>query len=316
MSTTDSLSSRDAILATFDHFRDELDDHNDRRERLIKSSRDITNASKKVIFLLHRIMTEGDTEADDRALALRAAAKARDKLRDIQNMFAAVRGEVVGDRFWRYQKNVSPGLQEYIEALSFAHYLEHENMISYDEVQKTLCAEDGTPHFPLPVEDYLLGLSDLTGELMRFAISSISRRGGRLKASQVCTFVRACRAGQYNSLDLSLCSAIAVRPIFDMGLLSFPCTSFVRLIADVSVDFEGWTPFFRDLRKKQTVTSQSLEKIEDVAYAIAVRSSEYDIPPELLDDIVERTVTSSTYGGTYGGDRKRRRIDDLDGDEE
>ncbi|OCH96657.1 Translin [Obba rivulosa] len=270
-----ALASRDAIHTVFGHFRDELDDHNDRRERLIKSSRDITNASKKVIFLLHRVMTEDASEADDRVLARRAAANAQDKLRDIQKMFAAIRDELAGDRFWRYQRNVSPGLQEYIEALSFAHYLERERMISYEEVQKTLCAQDGTPHFPLPVEDYLLGLSDLTGELMRFAISSISRRGGRSKASQVCTFVRACR-----------------------------------------VDFESWTPFFRDLRKKQAVTSQSLEKIEDVAYAIAVRSSEYDLPLELLDDIVERTVISSGYGIAHSEDRKRRRTDDLGGDDD
>lgn len=30
------LDSRDAILSAFDQFREDLDDHNDRRERLIK----------------------------------------------------------------------------------------------------------------------------------------------------------------------------------------------------------------------------------------------------------------------------------------
>ena len=51
-------------------------------------------------------------------------------------------------------------------------------------------------YFPLTVSDYLLGLSDLTGELMRFAISGIARRGGRKKASEVCAFVRGCKAGK------------------------------------------------------------------------------------------------------------------------
>ena len=41
-----------------------------------------------------------------------------------------------------------------------------------------------------------MGLSDLTGELMRFAIATIPRRGGRQKATDVCTFVRSCRAGK------------------------------------------------------------------------------------------------------------------------
>lgn len=51
-------------------------------------------------------------------------------------------------------------------------------------------------YFPLPVSDYFLGLSDLTGELMRFAISGISQRGGRKKATDICAFVRDCKAGQ------------------------------------------------------------------------------------------------------------------------
>ena len=56
-----------------------------------------------------------------------------------------MRNEVAGDRFWRYQRNVSPGLQEYIEALSFAHYLEHQTLISYAEVQESLSDAYGVP---------------------------------------------------------------------------------------------------------------------------------------------------------------------------
>ena len=35
-------------LPMFEHFRAELDEHHDRRERVIKASRDITAASKKM----------------------------------------------------------------------------------------------------------------------------------------------------------------------------------------------------------------------------------------------------------------------------
>lgn len=82
-------------------------------------------------------------------------------------------------------------------------------------------------------------------------------------------------------------------------------------------DFESWTPYVRDLKKKQSVTTQSLEKIEDgefptflpdytsflslclfslsfisAAYAIMVRTSEYDLSPDMLDDIVAQTMSS------------------------
>ena len=51
-------------------------------------------------------------------------------------------------------------------------------------------------------------------------------------------------------------------------------------------------------------------------YTVAVRSSEYDLPPEMLDDLVARTV-SSAYGGDGGGStrRKRGREDDQDEDD-
>ncbi|KAK5014861.1 hypothetical protein LTR60_003150, partial [Cryomyces antarcticus] len=40
------------FLSMFETFRAELDEHHDRRERVIKASRDITAASKKIIFSL------------------------------------------------------------------------------------------------------------------------------------------------------------------------------------------------------------------------------------------------------------------------
>ena len=36
------------FMPRFENFRDELDQHHDRRERIIKASRDITAASKKM----------------------------------------------------------------------------------------------------------------------------------------------------------------------------------------------------------------------------------------------------------------------------
>ncbi|KAF7306632.1 Translin-associated protein X [Mycena indigotica] len=239
---------------TFELFRQEIDESNDRRERLIKASRDVTNISKKAIFLLHRIILE-DTD-DDRGR--RAAVKGRSKLDEARPYFAAMRLELVGDRFWRHQRQVSPAVQEYIEALSFAHYLEHGSIIPFNDTQAAFSDADGL-YFPLTVSDYLLGLSDLTGELMRFAISNISRRGGSTTANDICRLVRDCKAGQ------------------------FP-------------HFEQFIPHIRDLGKKQSVTSSSLEKIEAAAYAVMVRGSEFDLPPEILEDLIQQTTVRFDIG--------------------
>jgi len=241
-----------SIHDAFQHFRDELDEHHDRRERLIKVSRDITNISKKSIFLLHRLAME----AQDASARTSAARAGLDKLRQVQRMYADIRHELVGDQFWRYERQVSPGLQEYIEALSFAHFLQHGSLMTHEEVQRTLCGADGVPYFPLTISDYLLGISDLTGELMRLAISGFSHPGGRKQALETCVFVRNCKS-----------------------------------------DFEMFTPHVRDLHKKQAVTAQSLIKIEDAAYTAVVRTSEFDLPPEMLDALVSQVVSSYRGGG-------------------
>lgn len=49
----------------FEGFRAELDEHHDRRERLVKLSRDVTALSKKMSFLLHRsVVTPGAVAAE------------------------------------------------------------------------------------------------------------------------------------------------------------------------------------------------------------------------------------------------------------
>ena len=157
-----------------------------------------------------------EDSTDDTIPAKRAAKYGFESLRQVQAIFATLSIELQGDKFWRYQRQVSPGLQEYIEALSFAYFLDRGSLITFDHVQATLSDPDGIPvrltydvyklylifeniwqYFPLPISDYFLGLSDLAGELMRFAISGISHRGGRKKASDVCAFVRDCKAGQF-----------------------------------------------------------------------------------------------------------------------
>jgi hypothetical protein len=47
-SATEAFTMASSCLPMFEQFKQELDDHHDRRERIIKASRDITAASKKM----------------------------------------------------------------------------------------------------------------------------------------------------------------------------------------------------------------------------------------------------------------------------
>lgn len=59
-----------------------------------------------------------------------------------------------------------------MEAVSFQHYLETQKLISYGEAQARIPGG-----IMLTEDDYVLGLFDLVGELMRFAITSMATNG-------------------------------------------------------------------------------------------------------------------------------------------
>lgn len=188
MDPTQIATRRSEILCAFEGFREELDEHNDRRERIIKTNRDITNLSKKLIFQLHRIAQDENTdEGRDKAIN-----KSKNKFSEVQELYAKIQRELEGERNWRYARSVSGGLQEFIEALSLRHYLLHGEMISYAQIQQFLTSEVGDKYLDLSESDYLLGISDLTGELMRLSISTITRKGGRDRALHTAAFVRRC----------------------------------------------------------------------------------------------------------------------------
>lgn len=63
--------------------------------------------------------------------------------------------------------------------------------------------------------------------------------------------------------------------------------------------------------QKSAQSCKANSKFRAVAYAIAVRTSEYDLPPEMLDDLVAGYLPTSHKGG---GDSKRTRVRDDDYD--
>lgn len=45
--------------------------------------------------------------------SLRVVRRGREKLREVQALYAQIRLEVQAERFWQYHRAVSPGLQEW-----------------------------------------------------------------------------------------------------------------------------------------------------------------------------------------------------------
>ncbi|KAJ5929857.1 hypothetical protein N7454_006807 [Penicillium verhagenii] len=235
------------IITLFEGFRNELDQHHDRRERIIKVSRDITALSKKMIFALQRVRTI------NQPLPPKIAQENQTRLDQIKALFNSIIPDVTGINAWRYQRQIGGGIQEFIEAISFDHYLRTQTLISHAEVQAMLPDE-----LLVTEDDYLMGLFDLTGEMMRFAVTALSSGNAAKEDRTETESTDATRKLPHLTAEQAgiVIDLRAMRAEFEA--LSVPKRS----------------NMLRDLFKKVEVMQSSVEKVERAAYGILVRGSE------------------------------------------
>ncbi|KAF2223707.1 Translin [Elsinoe ampelina] len=243
--------SQSPFLPMFEGFRKELDEHHDRRERVIKRSRDITAASKKIIFGLQRMRTIGQPLPGH-------VQKAINPYEDtITTNYAEVASDLQGSNNYRYARQISGGNQEYTEAVTFHHYLEHGELISYEDlrqrlVQLTKKDESDIQGVEFSIEDYVLGIYDMTGEVMRFGITAMATSG-----------------------ELP---SVAGHPIIqsDSSPPQRTVLSDLRVLRSAldSLEVGGGSPFAKDVSSKATVMRTSVEKVEKALYGLTVRGAE------------------------------------------
>jgi predicted translin family RNA/ssDNA-binding protein len=138
-----TLINKDEFL----HLKQFLEDYDAARDTIIKESRDITKLSKQAIYSLHR--EELDT--------------AREQLDGAEIIVAKLLEKIKTDPTLR-TGGFSASLEEYTEAKAFLMFLEKGKLITCKELQF------------VSAEEYLLGLCDLTGELMRYAVMRATKR--------------------------------------------------------------------------------------------------------------------------------------------
>jgi len=288
-----AINTDDPVQNMFGEISKVLDARHDKRERIVKLSRDITIESKRIIFCLHRIKSE-----EDKAGVL---GEADGRLNDLKKtLWYYLARELKGEDHYQFIRAYSAGLQEWVEALSFYHYLTFNKLITFKEVEKELIFEekkkvqnkeeidickdtakevdlkealteevdvkspedDGAEKLAISINDltvteepvtmiyvtvpqseYILGLADLTGELMRNAINSLG------------------------SGNMDVCFTL-------LDILQNMSDGFSRVPRHEAP---------RDIGQKVYTLKQSCKKVENACYAICVRGSE--IPKTHLADI-------------------------------
>lgn len=183
------------------------------------------------------------------------------KLDGVRQKILQVAQELSGEDMHQFHRAVTTGLQEYVEAVSFQHFIKARSLISVEEINRQLTfttedsgADSNTPSsedqekqlvtwsLKITPVDYLLGVADLTGELMRMCINSVGN----------------------GDIDTP-----------------FEVSQFLRQVYD-GFSFIGNTGPY-EVSKKLYTLKQSLAKVENACYALKVRGSE--IPKHMLADV-------------------------------
>jgi predicted translin family RNA/ssDNA-binding protein len=180
----------------------------------------------------------------------------------IKTQYGTIAPNLQGINAFRYSHNITGGNQEFMEAATFQNYLETQQLMSYEEAATQAAALGGEGgKVTLTPEDYLLGIFDMTGELMRFAITAMAT-SGKLPGGEA----RMETTPQRSTESIQATSGEPVRNILtDLREL--------RALLE-KLDVPYGTRFGKDVGKKMVVMQTCVEKVENALYGMVVRGSE------------------------------------------
>lgn len=153
-----------------------------------------------------------------------------------------------------------------MEAVSFEHYLKHQTLITVEESAATL-----PKTITLTGDDYVLGIFDLVGELMRFAITTMATTGA-LPGSSSGT-----EGGDGEEKRDILQDLRMLRTAFET-LDTTSC---------------GGTGLGKDVEKKMEVMKTCVQKVETAVYGMIIRGRER--PKGWVPDLTEERAPVESY---------------------
>jgi predicted translin family RNA/ssDNA-binding protein len=128
----------------FEQMRKEMANNDAKREDIIQLSREIINLSKKIIYSLHR----SDINAVVSYILQIESKKKKLEKTNLMDLDVNIN---------------KTALQEYVEALTYYHFIKNKKLPTKASLK-------------VDSESYLLGLCDLTGELVRKAVKDVIQK--------------------------------------------------------------------------------------------------------------------------------------------
>ncbi|XP_022909694.1 translin [Onthophagus taurus] len=208
----------------FDSFQVHLNNEQDRREEIRVNVKDIENTAREILTILQVIHQENGLQfVSDGCL------KARNKFEAVRLSYSKLNEVIPKGEYYRFNDHWKFVTQRLCFLVALVIFLEVGILVSKETVADILGLKP-TPGngLHLDLEDYLMGVLQLTTELSRFAVNSVTN-GDYDRPIQISKFVAEINAG-FRVLNLKNDS---LRKRFDV--LKYDVKKIEEVVYDLSI---------------------------------------------------------------------------------
>ncbi|XP_043257415.1 translin-like isoform X1 [Colletes gigas] len=181
------------ILQIFNSFHDFLSNEEELREEIRFNVRDLEKSCRDILMILQNIHNENNLE--ENIIVSEYCAKARVIFEDVRKSYELLAKAVPKDQYYRFHDHWRFVTQKLCFLASLVIYLEIKVLVTKETVAAMLGVknnrEDG---FHLDLEDFLMGLLQLSTELSRFAVNSVTN-GDYNRPIEIARFVNELNVG-------------------------------------------------------------------------------------------------------------------------
>ncbi|GJQ87857.1 putative sequence-specific DNA binding protein [Trypoxylus dichotomus] len=231
------------MMAVFDDFQQYLNTEQDIREEIRNIVREIEKHAREILTTLQVIHQE-----DSLHLISSSCLKAREQFEKVREAYGRLGVLIPVGQYYRYNDHWKFVTQRLCFLAALVVFLEVSILISRDTAAEILGVKtDPMKGFHLDLEDYLMGVLQLTTELSRFAINSVTN-GDYDRPLQISRFVAEINAG-FRVLNLKNDS---LRKRFDV--LKYDVKKIEEVVYDLTI---------RGLKSNQTIAESTQKQMEE-----------------------------------------------------
>ncbi|RLU22762.1 hypothetical protein DMN91_005040 [Ooceraea biroi] len=191
--TGDIMSA--VVRDIFNSFQDYLNNEQEIREQIRVIVKDIEKIAREILMIMQNIHNGGCGTTDENIIVAEYCTRARERFGEVRTQYANLAQVVPSNQYYRYHDQWRFVTQRLCFLAALVMYLEVKVLVTKETAASILGIhnnrEDG---FHLDLEDFLLGLLQLSAELSRFAVNSVIN-GDYDRPIEIAKFVNELHAG-------------------------------------------------------------------------------------------------------------------------